>query len=152
MYTFYSDHVRRDDDGACIPLDESNHDYQDYLAWVEAGNTPAQPPAPTVTDIINRFMAPLQAWMDGVAQQNGYDSVISCCTYANSAVAQWAADAAAMIQWRDAVWTWAYQQQATLDAMTPEQIAALTADYIISQAPQPAAYNWVVHAPGAPSS
>ena len=27
-------------DGACIPFDPNNTDYQAYLKWVEAGNTP----------------------------------------------------------------------------------------------------------------
>jgi len=151
MYTVFADYVLRDD-GACIPLDEGNRDYQDYLSWVAEGNTPNPPPAPTVDEVIARFMPQLQTWMDGIAQQNGYDNVVSCVSYKDSGVAQWAQDAAAMIAWRDAVWQWAYQQQPTLDAMTPEQIAGLTPEYIISQAPKPEDFGWVVHAPGAPGA
>ena len=32
--------IIRTTDGACIPFCESNTDYQEYLKWLEEGNTP----------------------------------------------------------------------------------------------------------------
>jgi hypothetical protein len=38
--------IVRDEDGAFIPFDPDNIDYQDYLAWLDEGNEPkaATPP------------------------------------------------------------------------------------------------------------
>jgi hypothetical protein len=32
--------VQRIADGAFVPFDPANRDYQEYLAWLDAGNTP----------------------------------------------------------------------------------------------------------------
>jgi hypothetical protein len=37
--------IQRDEDGAFIPADPDNVDYQDYLAWLDEGNEPNPPPA-----------------------------------------------------------------------------------------------------------
>jgi hypothetical protein len=38
--------VQRMSDSAFIPFDPANRDYQEYLAWCEAGNTPDPAPEP----------------------------------------------------------------------------------------------------------
>jgi hypothetical protein len=40
--------VRRLEDGATIPFDPGNGDYQQFLAWQEAGGVPEPAPAPPV--------------------------------------------------------------------------------------------------------
>ena len=38
--TEYPHTIVRDEDGAFIPTDPGNVDYQDFLAWLDEGNTP----------------------------------------------------------------------------------------------------------------
>ncbi|MCS6763875.1 MAG: hypothetical protein MO853_14180 [Candidatus Protistobacter heckmanni] len=40
--------VLRVEDNAFIPMDLENTDYMEYLAWIEAGNSPLPPIAPNV--------------------------------------------------------------------------------------------------------
>jgi hypothetical protein len=48
--TEYPNTIVRDEDGAFIPTDTDNIDYQDYLAWLDEGNEPNEyvPPATTL--------------------------------------------------------------------------------------------------------
>tara|TARA_R100001463_G_scaffold54009_1_gene105032 strand:+ start:223 stop:384 length:162 start_codon:yes stop_codon:yes gene_type:complete len=38
----YENIIKRISDGACIPKDPDNRDYQEYLKWVAEGNTPEE--------------------------------------------------------------------------------------------------------------
>jgi hypothetical protein len=42
--------VLRISDGAFIPFDPGNRDYQDYLAWLEDGNEPDPAPTPVAKE------------------------------------------------------------------------------------------------------
>lgn len=132
-------YVIRNADGASIPLDQNNRDYEDYLAWVAAGNVADQPPAPTNQQTEQQLQQAVQAWLDSTAQQNNYDNALSCVSYLNSANVQFAADAKAMQAWRDAVWVQCYADMASMT--TPPASSAA----FIASLPQPAAYGWTVH-------
>ena len=72
------------------------------------------PPGPTTDQQLATLQAGVQQWLDSTAKANGYDSIASCCSYYNSGVVQWAADAKAATAWRDAVWQACYAQSAAI--------------------------------------
>lgn len=71
-------------------------------------------PAPTVDD----YRAAIVAHLDAVAQSRNYDSQLHLAVHATSTNAQWAAEAAAFIAWKDAVW----QQVHALWASPPDPV------------------------------
>lgn len=117
-----------------------------YQQWLDAGNKPDPAPQPTFADYVARYTPMLQQWMEDVARSNAYDSVISCVSYKDSGVPQFAGDARAMIDWRDALWKWASAWQAGFNGQLPETLP--TVEEVKALAPQPEAFGWVVHPPG----
>jgi hypothetical protein len=67
--------IQRDADGAFIPFDPGNRDYQDYLAWLDEGNEPksATPPASTLPEVVpvEDRVADLETRVDQLESNNG---------------------------------------------------------------------------------
>lgn len=137
--------VLRTDTCALVPT-TGNWMSDQYQDWLAAGNTPDPLPVPTFADYVAAFTPGLQQWMETTAQGNAYDSVLSCVSYENSGVAQFAADAKAMKDWRDALWKWASVYQAGANGQLPNPLPTL--EQIVSLAPQPEDFGWVVHPKG----
>ena len=140
-----ADQIIRISDGAVIP--RGHRWWNEYEAWCAAGNTPEPLPQPTLADAAAALTVDVQAWLDATARGNGYDSLASCISYRGSSVAQWDTDATAALAWRDAVWQAAFQWQQ--DAIANPPAIFPTSKEVIAQLPQPEAFGWVQHDPGA---
>lgn len=79
------------------------------------------PLAPSQAD----YAAAIQAHVDITAQARGYGSGVMLASYASSTIPAWAAESAAFIRWRDAVWLYAYEQLAAAQSgQAPPAVAA----------------------------
>ena len=100
------------------PRPSERHVWQDG-AWKEE---------PTLDD----YRYAIQTHIDATAQERQYDSGVSCATYVNSTNPQWAAEAAAFVAWRDAVWSYAFTE---LEKVLNEQRPQPTIDEFLSELP-----------------
>ena len=85
------------------------------------------PPTPTQAQLVDA----VQGRLDKAAKTRHYDSALSCASYAASANATFAAEAAAMIAWRDSVWAYCYTQLAAVQSSArpaPATVAAFLAE------------------------
>lgn len=75
-------------------------------------------------------------WLDSVVQAKGYDSIVSCASYANSTDPMFRAEAESAIAWRDAVYRRGYEILADIPdgVTTPDEVMALL--------PQPSEFGW----------
>ncbi len=118
-----------------------------YRCIASAGD--AQAGEQVVSDIPESFFIPttderneairmgIGQWMDTVVKGNGYDDIVSCASYANSATPKFKTEALAAIAWRDAVWATCY----TLLANPPQGVDTL--EEVIPLLPKATQYGWV---------
>lgn len=101
------------------------------LGFVEYA--PPEPEPPTPEQVIEGFRAAIQAHVDATAISRLYDSGNSLATYVASTNPQWAAEAAAFVAWRDAVWAYAY---AELDRVLTGQREQPSIEAFLAELPQ----------------
>ena len=73
----------------------------------------------------------VDAHVEATAKGKGYNGAAHCASYAQSTVPDWAAEAAAFIAWRDAVWLAVFSRLAAVMAgqeAPPADAAAVVAD------------------------
>lgn len=105
-------------------------DYEALIAEVEAAYVP--PPPPSIDQIRDTFLDSVQAHIDSVAHAKGYDSGVSCASYATDPHPPFNADAQAFIPWRSSVWLYCYAEWAKLES---GQRPMVTVDAFIAELP-----------------
>lgn len=126
--------ILRISDGAYIPVDEANTDYQAYLAWLAEGNTPEPADQPTQVQIIASIASAVQSHLDAAAQSLGYDDIKTAVTYAEEpAVPKFQAEGQALRAWRSQVWAKCYE---LLDEAKSGTRSAMTAEEVLTELPK----------------
>ncbi|KAF1016172.1 MAG: hypothetical protein GAK31_01661 [Stenotrophomonas maltophilia] len=139
MYQLTSrpDIVKRSDTQEFIP--EGHRLWDEYRAWLDAGNTPAPAPLPYALHSPQHYQAIRAAaweWMTAWVQARNYDTVESCCSYFNSGVPRYRDEARAMVAWRDAV------NLALEQLVLAPPVGIETWDQVRALLPQPETFNW----------
>jgi len=88
--------------------------------------------------VLDDYRKTAQAHIDAVAGTRNYDSGASMAGYVNSSVPSWAAEAAAFVAWRDAVWVYLFAQ---IEAVLEGQRSQPTPAGLVAEIP---AIEWPV--------
>ena len=118
-------------DGAFIPTDYANADYQEYVRWLESGNLPAlETPVITFED----YERSVQQHMDAKAQVLGYDDIKSAVTYADEpSVPKFQNEGKSFRAWRSICWKYCYEQ---LDKVQNNERAVPTVEELVAELPE----------------
>ena len=88
--------------------------------------------APVLPPGLPDYEAAVQNYLDDYAQTKGYRDADVMATFKDSSIPAWAAEALAMIHWRDTVWLSAYS---ALQAYNAGQIPQPTVAQLVAQLP-----------------
>lgn len=80
-----------------------------------------------------QVISAVQAHLDSVAQEKGYDNILSLCTYATSSSPKFAAEGQAGVAWRDEVWQLCYEILAEVETGLVQEP---TAEQVIAKLPE----------------
>lgn len=105
----------------------TDEQWQEFIAnpgrrkWQDGAVAAYEPPAPqpTLADYSNA----LEAMLNVKAAERRYDSIRTAVTYRDDPNPQYAAEGQALFEWRSAVWTYATEQLALVQAGEREQPA-----------------------------
>ena len=100
----------------CIIQDDGNGAY--IKSWNYQHPQPTQSEIDSAVSVPTKadFIAAVQVHIDATAQSKGYDSAISCASYATDTHPPFAAEAAVFIPWRSNVWLYCYSEWAKVEA------------------------------------
>jgi len=83
-----------------------------------------EPYMPTTAEIESQTLAALtnavQQHLDSKARERNYDGILSACSYVSSTNIQFAAEAQACVEWRDACWAGCYEVMTAVKLGTRE--------------------------------
>lgn len=90
-------------DGRFVPPDPGNRDYADILRHVADGDGVIEDVVTPPT--VSHYARAIQDHLDRTARERQYESILSAITYRDDPNPQFAAEAAALFEWRSAVWS-----------------------------------------------
>lgn len=89
-------------------------------------------PMPTADEIRQMLINGVQIHMDEIAQEKGYDGILSACSYINSGVAKFDEEGEKARQWRSLVWQKCFE---VLENYDEYSIGQLELETLISELP-----------------
>ena len=102
--------IHKLDEDIRFAIHAENPDYQEYLAWLELGNTPIPADIP-----IEEYVSAVQYHMEDAARAKGYDNLLSATSYA-VVPGPFQAESIAFAQWRSDCWAYCHQQLALVQS------------------------------------